>query len=546
MKKILAVATALVLTISSLCVFVVADTTTTTYTFADVTQNTSIQNWGYSDVSVSADGALTVTLTGNYSGGAIAYDLPSSIDATTITEMSFDFDSFSDYTYLAISVYVNGTAVGDVKYGSTTFNFADNGVDTSTLSSTDTVSFLIKNNCYGSDAVTRTWTVSSFTVTTEDTSSSSSRTAIYTYTAAENFVITDYSSYLTSSYAEGDTLTITATLKSDGYFNGTIGANGSDGWGSMSSSFESSDGSTISPTYTFVVGSDVYAEVQVWFVSGNSVELTSLTIDVTPAESSTTSSMRFVYVNEEYHALIVDGHFICVPHTANSDGYCTVCKEYVGGEETEATVVNIDGIDYYEAFSYDINLASNNWASAALGDSTFAAALNTEGAILRITRDTETIVSYVSGEIWDKIAISANSTNVFLATVGTTTEDEDGLVAYTSDDGTTISYDGATVYAALEDAGIAGASSYSLLTNSSASYTITSVKVLVPVGTVVTETVDVDEPAEDTNTETEDDELDVDDTDAEEVTETNPTTGAVLALVPMAIAGFAVVASKKK
>ncbi|MCD7889578.1 MAG: hypothetical protein LUG23_06670 [Oscillospiraceae bacterium] len=53
--------------------------------------------------------------------------------------------------------------------------------------------------------------------------------------------------------------------------------------------------------------------------------------------------------------------------------------------------------------------------------------------------------------------------------------------------------------------------------------------------------------AEDTNSETEDDEtIDVNDTDeTEEPTDSNPTTGIALAVLPMAVAAAGVVASKK-
>ncbi|MCD7731823.1 MAG: hypothetical protein LUH56_00055 [Oscillospiraceae bacterium] len=287
-----------------------------------------------------------------------------------------------------------------------------------------------------------------------------------------------------------------------------------------------------------------------WWADDAGVGAYASVTKVVVGDTATSTSTRMtgaIYVNEDYHAFIINGHFLCVPHTVDSNGYCTVCKEYIGTDDAEATTVTVDGVDYVEAFVYDTTIASGNWNKVTIGDSTLAAALNTEGAILQVTRDTETLIDYVSGSIYEKFLLGKDDSNyVALSAHGTTVNDEDGLVAYTSDDGTTVTYDGATVYAALSDAGLADLSSYVLISNTSASYNITSVRVLVPVGTVVTETVDVDEPAEDTNTETEDDELDVDDNDAEEVTETNPTTGAVLTLVPMAIAGFAVVASKRR
>ncbi|MCD7823177.1 MAG: hypothetical protein LUG86_04065 [Oscillospiraceae bacterium] len=236
-----------------------------------------------------------------------------------------------------------------------------------------------------------------------------------------------------------------------------------------------------------------------------------------------------------------------VPHTVNSNGYCTVCKMYIGTDE-EAGTATIDGVEYDAAFSSDVNAAAGNWNKVSLGDSSFATALSTEGAMLVITRDSESTISYVSGEAYEKFMIGKDDSNhVDLATVGTTTEDEEGLVAFTSDDGTTAIYDGATVYAALEAAGMADLDSYVLISNTSGSYTITNVSVYVPAGTIVSEDVGVDEPAEEGETETEEDGEDLtveDETPAAE--ETNPTTGVALALVPMAIAGFAVVSSKRR
>ncbi|MCD7822636.1 MAG: hypothetical protein LUG86_01250 [Oscillospiraceae bacterium] len=165
-KKLLCILLSVLMILSILPVGVVADTevTTVTYTFSDVEQNTSILNWGYSGVTISDAGALTVTLTGSSNGGGIAFDLPSGIDVTTITTIAFNFEDFSDYTYLEIDLYVDGTVVAS-KYGSTS---ADWSSYTSKLTTSNVVSFVIKNNTYNADAdnaIARTWTVSSFSVT---------------------------------------------------------------------------------------------------------------------------------------------------------------------------------------------------------------------------------------------------------------------------------------------------------------------------------------------------------------------------------------------
>ncbi|MCD7733328.1 MAG: hypothetical protein LUH56_07830 [Oscillospiraceae bacterium] len=76
----------------------------------------------------------------------------------------------------------------------------------------------------------------------------------------------------------------------------------------------------------------------------------------------------------------------------------------------------------------------------------------------------------------------------------------------------------------------------------------TEVNLIVTIPTDDDDTVvENDDPIEDTNTETENDELEVDDTDDTTTEpETNPTTGIVLALVPMAVAAAAAVASKRR
>ncbi|MCC8131560.1 MAG: hypothetical protein LUC38_02470 [Oscillospiraceae bacterium] len=272
--------------------------------------------------------------------------------------------------------------------------------------------------------------------------------------------------------------------------------------------------------------------------------ISSLCVFVFAAEGSASG---VIYVNEDYHALIINGNFISSAHVDDDgDGVCDVCKAEVESEGVAYETVTVGDVEYAVVFSNDLNAASGNWNSYTLGDSSFAAALSVEGSYLVIERDTETVLSYVDGQVWDKFIISASS-NVQLGTNGTTAEDED-VVAFVSDDGLTVVYDGATVYAAMEAAGIEGSSSYSLISNSSASYTITSVKVLVPADAVSVEEVEVSDPQESGETDSEDDgeDLTVDDSEPETPAETNPTTGAVLALVPMAIAGLAVVASKRR
>ncbi|MCD7847462.1 MAG: hypothetical protein LUG49_05480 [Oscillospiraceae bacterium] len=225
--------------------------------------------------------------------------------------------------------------------------------------------------------------------------------------------------------------------------------------------------------------------------SGAYASVTKVVVGDT-AKTTYSSGYRFIYVNDEYHALIIERQvgattrrfLISIPHNDdNHDGYCDTCKEYVGGEDEDTVeTVTIGDVEYEVLFSNELNASAGNWNKVTLGDASFVEALNTEGAILVVERDTETLIDYVSGSIYEKFLLGKDdSSYVALSAHGTTVNDEDGLVAYTSDDGTTVTYDGATVYAALSDAGLADLSSYVLISNTSASYKITSIQVLVPV-----------------------------------------------------------------
>lgn len=51
-----------------------------------------------------------------------------------------------------------------------------------------------------------------------------------------------------------------------------------------------------------------------------------------------------IYVNEQYHGYFIDGHLVCIEHTVDENGYCTVCKEYIG-VEAEETVAETEIVE---------------------------------------------------------------------------------------------------------------------------------------------------------------------------------------------------------
>ena len=211
--------------------------------------------------------------------------------------------------------------------------------------------------------------------------------------------------------------------------------------------------------------------------------------------------------------------------------------------------------------------SNGNWNDYTLDSITMPAlleALQTEGACLVVTRDTETHLVYDDG-VWEKFMIldswwsgvDATTGNqwVCLGTGGTTSADEpdSGIIDCVYDDGVTIMWDGATVAQALIDGGFNSEGNAYMIINSSddGAYKVTNVSVVISEYATSTssseeETTDEtsDEAAEDTSDATEET------AEASESTETStassPDTGVALALVPMAIAGFAVVSSKRR
>ncbi len=319
--------------------------TTVAYTFNDVEQNTDILDWGYSDVTISDAGALTVTLTGSNNGGGIAFDLPSGIDVATLTNISFSFVDFSDYTYLEIDLYVDGTKVAS-KYGSTSI---DCSTYTSELTSSNVVSFVIKNNTYNADednTISRTWTVSSFSVTAVQETSSDDDTGDTGDTTDYTFPIEGVAMGGTGS-ASYDSTTGTITF--------TSGTWTSSGWWFGS-------GSTVkleSLTITFAEATSHYMNVAVEYT--DSTESTSVAIN--SGSTSVTVTPEDAYIKQIY---IADSNsnggtlkIANVTYTVASDEEETTPTFYgktlsLGGTIGVNFYVNFTGIDEASRTDYSV------------------------------------------------------------------------------------------------------------------------------------------------------------------------------------------------
>ena len=197
--------------------------------------------------------------------------------------------------------------------------------------------------------------------------------------------------------------------------------------------------------------------------------------------------------------------------------------------------------------------SAGNWESYTVEDPDgLLEALQTEGAVLTITRSAEsgvteggTSTSYENFVLID--SWYACDPYVWLGTAGHTTADEPdkaGLIDCLSDDGLVCTYDAATVYAAYEAAGGLDGGSPIIISNTSASgvYSITNISVVIPETPIETSS-DVEVESTDATEETTEASTE---TSSSSSSASSPDTGVALALVPMAIAGFAVVSSKRR
>ncbi len=205
--------------------------------------------------------------------------------------------------------------------------------------------------------------------------------------------------------------------------------------------------------------------------------------------------------------------------------------------------------------------SAGNWESYTVEDPDgLLEALQTEGAVLTITRSAESgVTGGGTSDSYENFVLIdswyACDPYVWLGTAGHTAADEpskEGLIDCLSDDGLVCTYDAATVYAAYEAAGGLDGGSPIIVSNTSASgvYSITNISVIVPETPIETTSSDDEAESTDESADAETAEETAEETTEASSTETStassPDTGVALALVPMAIAGIAVVSSKRR
>ncbi|MCD7823212.1 MAG: hypothetical protein LUG86_04245 [Oscillospiraceae bacterium] len=145
--------------------------------------------------------------------------------------------------------------------------------------------------------------------------------------------------------------------------------NGSISLGSSSAVAGDTVSFTVVPNAGYAVG-----EVTVTSASGpvSVTESNGVYSFVMPAEAVTINAVFYkassgvtgtIYVNEQYHGIFINGHLACIPHTIDENGYCTVCREYIGmtaeeetTEEAEAVEETVEIVDPVEGVRTDTEL----------------------------------------------------------------------------------------------------------------------------------------------------------------------------------------------
>ncbi|MCD7771538.1 MAG: hypothetical protein LUH23_05575 [Oscillospiraceae bacterium] len=155
-------------------------------------------------------------------------------------------------------------------------------------------------------------------------------------------------------------------------------------------------------------------------------------------------------------------------------------------DEPDEEDTEFDLSDYSLWYYDEINFTSSGWDTYTLSSTDLTDSLWIDGAIVVITRDTDT-VTFSGEDVWDKFGIiDSNWSMSEWVSLGTKTSDG-CAVDKIFDNGSMVIYDAAELYAALTSGGFydTGATPM-IVTNSTAdTYTVTSVSVYIPTATII-------------------------------------------------------------
>ncbi len=81
------------------------------------------------------------------------------------------------------------------------------------------------------------------------------------------------------------------------------------------------------------------------------VEIALKTVAPTTNTNKSNRPVAFIYVNENYHALLIGGRFLCMPHTDNNTGFCSTCRAEIAPTVEDDTPVEDRVVVLYNADS---------------------------------------------------------------------------------------------------------------------------------------------------------------------------------------------------
>ncbi|MCD8107156.1 MAG: hypothetical protein LUE20_04225 [Oscillospiraceae bacterium] len=357
MKRFLSILTALVLCV---CMFTTTLSATepidstglsASFTMGSADSKITISNMGYQKIGMLANNSRKYTLRAGSAISTCVYGIYAT-DTSTVTIKGGNF------TNNYVGVYVYGTGVtftlqGEVVISGNSYINNNETVDCNVYLDSGaliTLGELSTGSSIGITTDTKPTVGNPVQITTAEAGGNTE----YYKTAAEYFfsddprytvTVNETGGYLELSVAYFD-VDVDSSIE-----NGTLTVSTTSAIAGETVSF------TIEPNAGYAVG-----EVTVTSASGavSVTESNGVYSFVMPAEAVTISAVLnksssgvsgTIYVNEQYHGIFINGHLACIPHTVDENGYCTVCKEYIGieAEETEEeteiveeTVVEVD------------------------------------------------------------------------------------------------------------------------------------------------------------------------------------------------------------
>lgn len=136
--------------------------------------------------------------------------------------------------------------------------------------------------------------------------------------------------------------------------------------------------------------------------SGDTITYNYIKVTVPASgKKKSTGNLAFIYVTDEYHAVLIGGRFLAMPHTEIL-GYCPMCHAFIeteeagdksvfvlettGGQDYDGNQVTVaDGVVLVDAEGKGNARIATNWVAGGEAWNGIVKALPTEGAWLKIT-----------------------------------------------------------------------------------------------------------------------------------------------------------------